>query len=73
MSAPAPLTTIEALEGAIEMLNAIKRGKSWNVLEYVGQVTAFENARDAHRAAEREVESQRAAIREMSAARREAA
>lgn len=73
MSAPARLTTIEALEAAIDMLNAIKGGKSWNVFEYVDQVAAFERARDGHRAAEREVESQRAAIREMSAARREAA
>ena len=46
------LTTIAALEGAIEMLAAIRAGKSYPIFEYVERLQAYEEARDRHRRTE---------------------
>lgn len=66
------LTPIEALEGAIEMLRAIQDGKSYPVFEWVDRLVSYEDARDAHRAAEAADECKRLQIRALSAAARDA-
>ena len=43
------LTTIAALEGAIDMLAAIRAGKSYPLMEYIERLQAYEEARDRHR------------------------
>lgn len=63
-------TTIEALEGAIEMLSRIKTGGSYSVVEYIERLQSFEAARDEHRRLELIDERNRAAIREMAMQRR---
>lgn len=46
---PNELSTIAALEGAIDMLAAIRAGKSYSVVEYVERLQKYEEARDRHR------------------------
>jgi len=63
-------STIEALEGAIEMLTRIKAGGSYSMLEYVERLDAYQAARDEHRRLEMIDERNRAAIRNMDRQRR---
>lgn len=56
-------STIEALEGAIDMLTKIKGGGSYNVVEYIERLQSYEAARDEHRRLENIDERNRAAIR----------
>lgn len=67
-----PLTTIEALEFALETLEAIWRRKSYSVFEYHDRLLALRAARDAHRAQEAKDARQRAELRELAAQRQEA-
>jgi hypothetical protein len=56
-------TTIEALEGAIEMLSNISKGGSYNTVDYYQRLWSYERARDEHRRLEMIDERNRAAIR----------
>lgn len=64
-------TTIEALERAIEMLQAILTGQRYNLPEYVDRLKSFEAARDAHHIAEMQAERNRKQIRELAAQKRQ--
>lgn len=61
------MTPIEALEGAIEMLEAIARGESWSVFTYHDRAREFRHALDAHRAAEAVDDRKRIEIRTRAA------
>jgi len=63
-------STIEALQGAIEMLTRIKAGGSYSMLEYVERLDAYQAARDEHQRLHLIDERNRAAIRNMDRQRR---
>ena len=59
-------TTIEALAGAIEMLDAIRNGKQYNALDYDKRLMSYIAARDAHHIAQMQDERRRQQIRELA-------
>lgn len=65
-------STIDALEGAIEMLTKIKGGGSYNVVEYIERLQSYQAARDEHRRLENIDRRNRESIRRMNAERRSA-
>lgn len=63
-------STIAALEGAIEMLTTIRNGGSYNRVEYIERLQAYEAARDEHHRLHLIDERNRAAIQAMNRQRR---
>lgn len=59
-------TTIEALEGAIEMLRALRTGEHCSDHVFSCRLGEFEAARDAHHIAQMQKQRRREQIRELS-------
>jgi hypothetical protein len=64
-------STIQALEGAIEMLQAILTGSRYNAAEFVDRLKSYEAARDAHHIADMQIERARKQLQELARQRRE--
>jgi hypothetical protein len=67
------MKTIDALEGAIELLQNIERGRAYAVgpgTTYTAKLRAYEQARDAHHALVAASERGRAELRALSERRR---
>jgi len=65
-------TTIEALEGAIEMLKYIRENGTYTYAEFIQRLNAYEAAAFAHREQEMKDEQRRAGIRALAMQRRSA-
>ncbi len=64
-------TVVDALAGAIDMLNNISRGRQYSAAEFHERVRSYEDALNDARIAEMQAQRNRAAIRAMSEQRRQ--